>query len=125
MKLKIPHLLLIAMLFFFKNTFAQNENNNISFSQLSQDEKNETFNNWMNESTALSIPENITMELKTYYAQQNIPSTVILKAQSVLKPLYNISLSKQNRLELCDYISNTFDEYFIPKVLLSKIKQSL
>ena len=110
-----------------KTTFAQskNENKNVIFSQLSIEEKNETFNNWMNESTSLSIPENISSELKSYYAQQNIPSTVILKAQHVLKPLYNINLSKQNKLDLCDYIYNTFDDYFIPKVILNKIKLSL
>ncbi|MBP6455277.1 MAG: hypothetical protein KA275_01005 [Chitinophagaceae bacterium] len=124
---KIYYLILIAILCFFKTTFAQskNENKNVIFSQLSIEEKNETFNNWMNESTSLSIPENISLELKSYYSQQNIPSAVILKAQAVLKPLYNINLSKQNKLDMCDYIYNTFDDYFIPKVILNKIKLSL
>ncbi len=124
---KIYFLLLIASLCFSEKTFAQmqNEKNTLVFSQLSIDDKRVTFNNWMNESTSVTMPNNVLTDLKTYYAEQKTPASIILKTQHVLKPLYNINLSKQNKLDVCDYIANIYDEYFIPKAILNKIKQSL
>jgi hypothetical protein len=78
-------------------------------------------------SDAVRLPDSITIKLKEFALKNKYEEIFVMKNATLLKPLFNNSLSMEDRIYAADYLLALYNKpmSYIPLYLIEEIKSTI